>query len=67
MQNVTPSYSKEDLNTAVENVKSGRMTLYRAAKLYKITTATLFNPLNAELNPICWHYWEVTIFSTLSG
>jgi hypothetical protein len=37
-----PSYSKEELNTAVENVKSGRMTLYRAAKLYKIPKATLF-------------------------
>jgi hypothetical protein len=33
---------KEDLNTAVENVRSGRMTLYRAAKLYKIPKATLF-------------------------
>jgi hypothetical protein len=37
-----PSYSKEDVNTAVENVKSGRMILYRAAKLYKIPKATLF-------------------------
>jgi hypothetical protein len=37
-----PSYSKEDFNIAVENVKSGRMTLYRAAKLYKIPKATLF-------------------------
>jgi len=34
------SYSKEDLNMAVENVKSGWMTLYRAAKLYKIAKAT---------------------------
>jgi len=34
------SYSKEDLNTAVENVKSGWMTLYRAAKLCKILKAT---------------------------
>jgi len=37
-----PSYSKEDLNMAVENVKSGWMTLYRAAKLYKIPKGTLF-------------------------
>ena len=37
-----PSYSKEDLNTAMESVKSGRMTIYRAAKLYKIPKATLF-------------------------
>ena len=35
-----PSYSKEDLKAAVENVKSGRMALYRAAKLYKIPKAT---------------------------
>jgi hypothetical protein len=35
-----PSYLKEDLNTAMENVKSGLMTLYRAAKLYKIPKAT---------------------------
>jgi len=34
-----PSYSKEDLNTVVENVKSGWMTLYRASKLYEITKA----------------------------
>jgi hypothetical protein len=34
------SYSKEDLNTAMENVKSGWMTLYRAAELYKIPKAT---------------------------
>jgi hypothetical protein len=39
---LAPSYSKEDLNTAVENVKSGRMTLYRAAKLFKIPKAALF-------------------------
>jgi hypothetical protein len=26
-----------------------------------------FKPLNAKLNPICWHYEEVTIFSTLAG
>ena len=25
------------------------------------------NPLNTELNPICWHYQELTIFSTLAG
>jgi len=25
------------------------------------------NPLNAKLNPICWHYYELTIFSTLAG
>ena len=30
------------------------------------------NPLNAELNPICqsaicWHYYELTLFSTLAG
>ena len=37
-----PSYSKEDVNMAVENVKSGRITLYRAVKLYKIPKATLF-------------------------
>ena len=37
-----PSYSKEDLNTAMEIVKSDRMTIYRAAKLYKIPKATLF-------------------------
>ena len=37
-----PSYSKEDLNTALEIVKSGRMTICRAAKLYKISKATLF-------------------------
>jgi len=36
-----PSYPKEDINTTVENVKSGRTTLYRAAKLYKIPTAAL--------------------------
>jgi len=34
-----PSYSNEDLNTAVENVKSVWVTLYRAAKLYKIPKA----------------------------
>jgi len=34
-----PSYSKENLNTAVDN--SGRMTC-RAAELYKIPKATLF-------------------------
>jgi hypothetical protein len=37
-----PSYSKEDLKTVMESVKSGRMTIYRAAKLYKIPKATLF-------------------------
>jgi hypothetical protein len=37
-----PSCSKEDLSTAVENVQSGRMTFYRAAKLYKTPKATLF-------------------------
>jgi hypothetical protein len=37
-----PSYSKEDLNTAIESVKSGQMTIYRAAKLYKIRKATLY-------------------------
>jgi hypothetical protein len=36
------SYLKEDLNTAMESVKSGRMTLYRAAQRYKIPKATLF-------------------------
>jgi len=35
-----PSYSKEDLYTAVENVKSGWMTLLGAAKFYKIPKAT---------------------------
>jgi hypothetical protein len=34
------SYSKEDLNTAMENVKSAWITLYRAAKLYKVPKAT---------------------------
>jgi len=34
------SYSKEDLSTAVENVKSDWMALYRAAKLYKLPEAT---------------------------
>jgi len=37
-----PSYSKEDLNTVVEYVKSGWMILYRAAKLYKIPKAAQF-------------------------
>jgi len=37
-----PSYSKEDLNIAMEIVKSGQMTIYRIAKLYKIPKATLF-------------------------
>jgi hypothetical protein len=37
-----PSSSKEDLNRAMENVKSGRMTIYMAAKLYKIPKAILF-------------------------
>jgi len=36
------SYLKEDLNTAMKSVKSDRMTLYRAAKLYIIPKATLF-------------------------
>jgi hypothetical protein len=36
---------KEDLNTAMENLKSGRMTLYGAAKLYRIPKATLFKHL----------------------
>jgi len=35
-----PSYSKKNLNTEVENVKSAWMTLYRAAKLYQIPKAT---------------------------
>ena len=35
----------------------------------KKTSETLFNPLNAELNPICYllALLELTIFSTLSG
>jgi len=37
-----PSYSKEDLNTAVENVKICQMTLYRTAELYSMPKATLF-------------------------
>ena len=41
-KSLPPSYSKEDLNKAVENVGSGRMTLYRAAKLCKIPKAALF-------------------------
>jgi hypothetical protein len=34
-----------------------------------ITTKKVIKPLNAELNPIChcWHYWELTKFSTLAG
>jgi hypothetical protein len=35
-------YSKEDLNTDVENAKSGLMTVYGAAKLYKTPKPTLF-------------------------
>jgi len=37
-----PSYSKEGLDTAVKNVKSGWVILYRAAKLYKIPKAASF-------------------------
>ena len=33
------SYSKENLNTATENVKSGWMTIYRAGTRYKIPIA----------------------------
>jgi len=36
------SYSKEDLNAAMENVKSSRITLYRVAKLCKKANAALF-------------------------
>jgi len=41
-KSISPSYLKEDLNTALENVRNGRMILYRAAKLYEIPKATLF-------------------------
>jgi hypothetical protein len=34
---------------------------------WNVSTDKFTNPLNAELNPICWHYSELTIFSTLVG
>jgi len=39
-----------------------------ARKVYNMSNS-IINPLNAELNPICyfWHYYELTIFSTLAG
>jgi len=35
----------------------------------RIRVKAHFNPLNAEVNPIavCWHYYELTILSTLAG
>jgi hypothetical protein len=30
-------------------------------------TVYIINRLSAQLNPICWHYYELTIFSTLAG
>lgn len=36
-----PAYSKNDLKEAVQAIKSGTLTLYRAAILYKIPKATL--------------------------
>jgi len=43
-----PSYSREDLNTAMESVKSGQMTIYRAATLYSIPKATLYKRLKGS-------------------
>jgi len=40
-----------------------RAPLLRCTLLFSL----LFNPLNTELNPICHHYYELTIFSTLAG
>lgn len=37
-----PSYSPDTLKKAIEEVKSGRMTVYRASKIYSIPKATLF-------------------------
>ena len=45
-KSLPPSYSKEDLNTALENVRSCRMTLCRAAELCKIPKAALFKHVN---------------------
>jgi hypothetical protein len=51
-----PSYPNEDLNAAVENVESGRMALCMAAKLYKISKATLFKNVKGMIGvkAKCW-------------
>jgi hypothetical protein len=47
-KSLPPSNSKEDVNTAIEIVKIGQMTIYRAAKLYKIYEATLFKHMKGS-------------------
>ncbi|KAB0793820.1 hypothetical protein PPYR_13440 [Photinus pyralis] len=37
-----PEYTKEDLESAVQAVKNGELTMYRAAKTYKIPKATIY-------------------------
>lgn len=43
-----PAYSKEDMNNAVEAVKSGSLTLYRASKTFKIPKTTLFKRVKGQ-------------------
>lgn len=41
-QNGNPSYTTDDLTKAVEDVTSGRMTIYKASKLYHIPYPTIY-------------------------
>lgn len=43
-----PSYSKEDLQNAVNSVRNGHLTLYRAAKSFKIPKASLFKHVKGQ-------------------
>lgn len=43
-----PSYTKEDLQNAVDSVKSRSLSLYRAAKVFKIPKSTLFKRVNGQ-------------------
>lgn len=37
-----PAYSKQDLENAIDSVRNGHLSMYRASKTYKIPKATLF-------------------------
>ena len=53
----------------VENRRHSAMRTRRQDLLERRCGRERFNPLNPELNLICyfWHYWKLTIFSTLAG
>lgn len=42
-------YSNEDLAKALEDIKNGSMTIYRASKVYNIPNQTLHDKINKKI------------------